>query len=115
MYGLAGTVALVLLYVLIRGKGRGDTWTGAQALSRASESFVSGLHLFMAPVDPLGGQTARVNAAADAAVRSSPGADPRTVTNGGGGDFAPSIRPRSPAARRTSPATNAAGKALPTP
>lgn len=101
---LAGTVVLTLIYVLITGKG-------PNAIAIFGRSLTNGLHLFMAPVDPLG-KGSKLQATADAAVQASPGAagsDP----NGGGGDFAPSVGANAP--RTTVPSTNAAGKALPNP
>lgn len=92
LWVLAGTIGLTLLYVLISGRG-------PQAVTWSASSLVRGLTWFMAPTDPLNStpKGEHLKQTAAKAVADSPGAS--GDTNGGGGDFAPSIPPRSTAPR----------------
>lgn len=47
------TVALVLLFVLVRPRAGGQSQSGAEALTGAARVFVNGLRLVIAPTDPL--------------------------------------------------------------
>jgi hypothetical protein len=92
LWVLAGTIGLTLLYVLISGRG-------PQAVTWSASSLVRGLTWFMAPTDPLNStpKGEHLKQTAAKAVADSPGAG--SDTNGGGGDYAPSIPSRSTAPR----------------